>query len=121
MDRIRDEAEQSARRLTGLGLLVIAVVIGALHSDRSLAMHALAVLLTLEVLTLFQLSRNTDRLAHRIRTGAVPLYLDDRQKDRHHRLRSEALRDTLRIQARRLCGPALAAWVVDMGLNWGLA
>ena len=46
MDRIRYFADISVRRAAGLGLVGIALVVAALHFDRTLAMHALAALLT---------------------------------------------------------------------------
>lgn len=118
MDRIRYFADLSVRRAAGLGLLGIALVVAALHFDRQLAMHALAALLTLETLTLFQLGRRAHRVPCQRRE--VWAMLEGRHGMRDNRVQqiiSEIMRETYLSYARRLAGPAAAAWVVDFGLR----
>lgn len=118
MDRIRYFADLSVRRAAGLGLLGIALVVAALHFDRPLAMHALAVLLTLEALTLFCLSRRAHRVPCQRRE--VWALLDGQHgmgDSRVQRIISEIMRETFLAYARRLAGPAAAAWVFDLGMR----
>lgn len=118
MDRIRHFADLSVRRAAGLGLLAIALIVLMLHSDRSLSMHALAGLLTLEAVTLFELGRRAHRVPCQRRQ--VWVLLEDRHgmnENRLQRLISEVMRETFQAYARRLAGPAVAAWVVDLGLQ----
>ncbi len=118
MDRIRYFADISVRRAAGLGLVGIALVVAALHFDRTLAMHALAALLTLEALALYQLSRRAHRVPCERRE--VWLLIDGQHglgDNRVQRVISEIMRDTYLAYARRLAGPAAAAWVVDAGLR----
>ncbi|HTH18142.1 MAG TPA: hypothetical protein VL974_15905 [Magnetospirillum sp.] len=118
MDRIRYFADLSVRRAAGLGLLGIALVVMALHFDRTLSMHALAGLLTLEALALYGLSRH----AHRVPCERRELWLliDGEHGMRENRVQqiiSEIMRETFQSYALRLAGPAVAAWVLDLGMR----
>jgi FtsH-binding integral membrane protein len=115
MDRIRQFADHSVRRAAGLGLLGIALVVVALHADRALAMHALAFLLTLEAATLYGLGLRAGRVPYRGRELFVPM--DSQAENRARRHLGEVMRETYMAYARRLIGPAIAAWVVDLGLR----
>lgn len=118
MDRIRQFADFSVRRAAGFGLLAIALIVLALHFDRSLAMHALAVLLTIEAVTLYFCGRRADRVPCQHRE--IWLLLDGQHgmgEKRVQRIISEIMRETFMAYARRLSGPALAAWVVDFGVR----
>lgn len=113
MDRIRQFADLSVRRAAGFGLLAIALVVLALHADRSLAMHALAFLLTIEAVTLYCCGLRADRMPHR----KVWLLMDGVGEKRVERMISQIMRETFMAYARRMAGPALAAWVVDFGMR----
>lgn len=118
MDRIRYFADLSVRRAAGLGLMGIALVVMALHFDRTLSMHALAGLLTLEALALYQMGRRAHRVPYERRE--VWLLIDGEHGMRENRVQqiiSEIMRETFLTYARRLAGPAAAAWVVDLGLR----
>ena len=117
MDRIRYFADLSVRRAAGLGLLGIALVVAALHFDQALAMHALAVLLTLEALTLFGMARRAHRVPHQRREVWALLDGQHGMGDRVQRIISEIMRETFLAYARRLAGPAAAAWVLDFGMR----
>lgn len=121
MDRIRHFADISVRRAAGLGLLAIALVVAALHFDRALAMHALAILLTIEAVTLFHLSRRAHRVPFQRRE--VWALMDGEHGMRENRVQhliSQIMSETFLAYARRLAGPAAAAWVVDVGTGlWG--
>lgn len=118
MDRIRYFADQSVRRAAGLGLLGIALVVLALHFDRGLALHALAALLTLETLALYQLGRSAHRVPCERREVWVLMDGEHGMSDaRVQHIISDIMRETFLAYARRLAGPALAAWVVDLGLR----
>jgi hypothetical protein len=118
MDRIRYFADLSVRRAAGLGLTAIALVVLALHFDRALAMHALAVLLTLEVLALFQLGRRAHRVPCERREVWVLMDGDHgMSENKVQRIISEIMRETFLAYANRLAGPAVAAWVVDLGMR----
>ncbi|NFV80717.1 hypothetical protein [Magnetospirillum aberrantis] len=118
MDRIRYFADVSVRRAAGLGLLGIALVVAALHFDRGLALDALAVLLTLETLTLYQLGRRAHRVPCERREVWVMMDGQHGMGDgRIQRVVSEIMRETFQVYARRLAGPAAAAWVVDLGMR----
>ncbi|HLO78097.1 MAG TPA: hypothetical protein VK196_16705 [Magnetospirillum sp.] len=118
MDRIRYFADLSVRRAAGLGLLGIALVVMALHFDRTLSMHALATLLTLEALALFQLGRRAHRVPCQRREVWVLMDGEHGMSDnRVQRIISEIMRETFLAYARRLSGPAAAAWVLDVGMR----
>lgn len=118
MDRIRYFADLSVRRAAGLGLLGIALVVAALHFDRPLAMHALAVLLTLEALTLFGMAHRSHRVpCQRREVWALMEGQHGMGDNRVQRIISEIMRETFLAYARRLAGPAAAAWVLDLGLR----
>lgn len=119
MDRIRYFADLSVRRAAGLGLMGIALVVLALHFDRSLALHALAALLSLEALALYLQGRR----AHRVPCDRreVWVMLDGQHGMRDSRVQhiiSDIMRETFLAYARRLAGPAAAAWVLDLGLRF---
>lgn len=115
MDRIRQLADHSVRRAAGLGLLAIALVVGALHDDRSASLHALAVLLSMEAATLYLLGLRAGRVPYRTRMLFVSL--DAASDDRARRFMGQVMREAYLAYARRLLGPALAAWVVDFGMR----
>lgn len=118
MDRIRQFADLSVRRAAGFGLLAIALVVLALHFDRPLAMHALAVLLTIEAVTLYFCGLRAERVPCQRRE--IWLLMDGQHglgENRVQRLISEIMRETFMAYARRMAGPALAAWVVDFGMR----
>lgn len=118
MDRIRYFADLSVRRAAGLGLMGIALVVLALHFDRTLAMHALAALLSLEVLALFQMGRRAHRVPCQRREVWALLEGEHGMGDNKvQRIISEIMRETFQAYARRLAGPAAAAWVFDLGMR----
>ncbi|MCR6633058.1 MAG: hypothetical protein NVV74_25110 [Magnetospirillum sp.] len=118
MDRIRYFADLSVRRAAGLGLTGIALVVAALHFDRPLAMHALAALLTFEALALFQLGRRAHRVpCERREVWALMEGQHGMSENRVQRIISEIMRETYLSYARRLVGPAVAAWVLDFGMR----
>ncbi|MGE5476658.1 MAG: hypothetical protein ACM3Q1_08400 [Bacteroidales bacterium] len=117
MDRIRYFADLSVRRAAGLGLVGIALVVAALHYDRPLAMHALALLLTIEAAALFGLARRAHRVPCQQREVWALMDGEHGMGDRVQRVISEIMRETFLAYARRLAGPAAAAWVFDLGMR----
>lgn len=115
MDRIRHFADMNVRRAAGFGLLAIALVVLALHADRPLAMHALAFLLTIEAITLYGFGLRNGWVPRRHREIWLPM--DGMGEKRVQRMVSEIMRETFRAYARRMAGPAAAAWVVDLGMR----
>ncbi|MBC7907510.1 MAG: hypothetical protein H7Y60_12300 [Rhodospirillaceae bacterium] len=115
MDRIRQFADLSVRRAAGFGLLAIALVVLALHADRTLAMHALAFLLTIEAITLYCFGLHPHWVPRRRREIWLPM--EGLGEKRGERMISEIMRETFMAYARRMAGPALAAWVLDLGMR----
>lgn len=117
MDRIRYFADLSVRRGAGLGLVAIALVVMALHFDRLLAMHALAILLTFEAGLLFLLSRRAHHVPYQRREVFALMDGEHGMGDRVQRVVSEIMRETFLAYGRRLVGPVAAAWVLDVGIS----
>lgn len=117
MDRIRYFADLSVRRGSGLGLVAIGLVVMALHFDLHLAMHALALLLTFEAAALFLLSFRAHSVPFQRREVWALMEGEHGMGDRVQRVVNEVMRETFLAYARRLAGPVVAAWVVDIGLT----
>lgn len=118
MDRIRQFADLSVRRAAGFGLLAIALVVLVLHSDRPLAMHALAALLTIEAITLYFCGLRAEKVPCRRRE--IWLLMEGQHgmgENRVQRIISQIMRETFMAYARRMAGPAAGAWVVDLGMR----
>lgn len=118
MDRIQYFADLSVRRAAGFGLLAIALVALGLSFEPELAMRASAILLSLEAAILWQLGQRSHRVHYKRRE--VWLMLDGKhgmQENRLQEIISEVMAQTYRTQAQRLAGPAVAAWIVDLGMR----
>lgn len=117
MDRIRYFADISVRRGAGLGLMAIALTVAAFHFDTALALHVLALLLTAEAAALFGLSRWAHRVPCHRREVWVLLEGQHGMGDRIQRVIDDIMRETFHAYGRRLLGPVIAAWVVDLGVR----
>lgn len=117
MDRIRYFAEMSVRRAAGFGLLAIGLVVVACGYDPPLALRVLAILLSVEALVLYHCSLGSHRVPCRRRE--VWLLLDGRpgMGDRAQDVISRIMAETFAAYARRLAGPAAAAWIADLGFR----
>jgi len=114
MDHIRHAAEASVRRIVLAGVLAIATVVALLLRHPRLAFDAVAVLLTVEALVLWQLGSPAPWL----RPGRVPAWLTLPGAGRRSRAAYAALlAETFRAYALRFTVPAALAWAADIAAH----
>ena len=114
MDRIRHAAEASVRRIAMAGILVIATLVMPLLPHPRLAFDALALLLTVEALVLWQLGHSAPGLG----LGRGPAWLTLPGAGRRSRaIYAALLAETFRAYAVRFTVPAALAWAADIAAH----
>lgn len=116
MDRIRYFAQMSVRRAVGFGLLAIGLIAVGLSFDPALALRAVAILLSIEALVLVHCALRAGRVPYRRRE--IWLLLDGKPGLHDSRIQpviDQVMAETFLAFAKRLAGPAAAAWVFDLG------
>ena len=114
MDRIRHAAETVVRRIAVAGLLVIATVVATLLRQPRLAFDAVAVLLSVEALVLWQLGNSAPWLNF----GRAPAWLTLPGAGRRSRtIYAALLAETFRTYALRFAVPAALAWAADIAAH----
>ncbi|MDA8229735.1 MAG: hypothetical protein M0006_00175 [Magnetospirillum sp.] len=111
MDRLRDTAEASVRRIALTGLLVIATLVAPLGGQPRMALDITAVLLSLETAVLWQLGV----FAPQMPFGRSEAWLTLPGADRRQRaMFARMLAETFRRYARRLAIATGLAWLADL-------
>ncbi len=114
MDRIRHAAEAVVRRIAVAGLLVIATIVALLLRQPRLAFDAVALLLSVEALVLWQLGNAGPWL----RLGRTPAWLTlPGAGHRSRAIYAALLAETFRAYAVRFTVPAALAWAADLALH----
>ncbi len=116
MDQIRHAAETVVRRIAMTGLLVIATLVAALLRHPRLAFDAVALLLTVEALVLWQLGA----WAPWLRAGRAPVWLTLPGAGRRSRaIYAALLAESFRAYAVKFALSAAAAWLADLVVRVG--
>ncbi len=116
MDRIRQAAEISVRRIVLAGLLAVATVVVLLLRQPRLALDAVALLLTAEALGLWLLGNSAPWLF----PGGSPAWLTLPGAERRSRAMYAALlAETCRAWAVRFTAPVVLAWAADIVAHAG--